>query len=121
MSEPERDDHGRFSRKVSDQDILKAFDFEATVEDPYLTVRELRQALAEHFDVDVTVEAVRYRLDGMTDDETIAKRDFGGAVAYRALVGPRLAPEIAEELAAEEFDRDEAIPLEEFESERGPE
>jgi hypothetical protein len=113
MTTQDRDeDSGRYSEKMRDQDLLKAFDYEATVDDPHLTVREITDALAEHFDIDVTTEAVRARLERMCDGETVAKRDFGGAVAYRALVGPELSDEVKEELAErEETPTDEYIEL----------
>ncbi|WP_246989639.1 helix-turn-helix domain-containing protein [Halorientalis marina] len=91
MATQDRDDNGQFEGKMRDQDILKAFDFEATAEDPYLTVSEVGDALATHWDIDVTDEAVRTRLEQMRDDDTIAKRRFGPGVAYRALVGPELS------------------------------
>jgi hypothetical protein len=91
MATQDRDDGGQFEGKMRDQDILKAFDFEATAEDPYLTVSEVGDALATHWDIDVTDEAVRTRLEQMRDDDTIAKRQFGPGVAYRALVGPELS------------------------------
>jgi len=51
-------------------------------------------ALSTHWDVDVTDEAVRTRLERMCDDETVARREFGPGVAYRALVGPELAADV---------------------------
>ena len=91
MASQDRGDDGQFGKKMRDQDILKAFDFEATAEDPYLTVSEVGDALATHWDIDVTDEAVRTQLEQMHDDDTIAKRRFGPGVAYRALVGPELS------------------------------
>lgn len=122
MATQNRDDQGRFGSKIRDQDILKAFDFEATVDDPYLTVKEVRAALAEHWDIDVTDEAVRVRLERMIEDETIAKREFGPAVAYRALVGPRLHPDIEAELEAAEaeYEAGETISHEELFGEPDP-
>ena len=94
MATQDRNDRGQFEGKMRDQDLLKAFDFEATAEDPYLTVSEVADALATHWDIDVTDEAVRTRLDGMCDDGTVTKREFGPGVAYRALVGPELADDV---------------------------
>jgi cobalamin biosynthesis protein CbiG len=95
MSGQHRNDDGRFGQKVTEQDILKTFDYEASDDEPYLTVKETRRALGEHFQISVTDEAVRYRLEQMLDDGRIDKRDFGGAVAYRARVGPRLSEDAA--------------------------
>jgi len=94
MATQDRDDKGRFDEKVREQDILKAFDFEATVDDPYLTATEVTAALARHWDIDVTSEAVRTRLEQMREDDLLARRQFGPSVAYRALVGPRLSDEV---------------------------
>lgn len=91
MASQNRDEKGRFNAKMHDQDVLKAFDYETTAEDPYLTVKEVTAALAEHFDIDVTTEAVRVRLETLQADDMVAKRQFGAGVAYRALVGPRLS------------------------------
>lgn len=95
MATQGRDERGRFDEKVREQDILKAFDFEATVDDPYLTVKEVTAGLADHWGIDVTTEAVRARLDQMVETELVAKRAFGPAVAYKAQVGPRLSDETA--------------------------
>lgn len=95
MATRNRDDRGQFSRKVQDQDILKTFDFEATDDDPFLTVSEVADALATHFGVDVTNETVRVRLEAMHDSGSVDRRQFGPGVAYRALVGPELAADVA--------------------------
>lgn len=94
MATQDRNEDGQFEGKMRDQDVLKAFDFEATADDPYLTVSEVGDALATHWDIDVTDEAVRTRLERMREDDLIAKRKFGPGVAYRALVGPRLADDV---------------------------
>jgi hypothetical protein len=99
MATQDRDEDGRFGEKMRDQDVLKAFDFETTDDDPYLTVSEVADALAEHWDVEVTNEAVRTRLERMRDDETVEKRRFGPGVGYRAAVAPRLAEDVAEAVA----------------------
>lgn len=111
MSGQHRDDGGRFDEKMTDQDILKAFDYETTDDDPFLTAREVTDALADHFEIDVTVEAVRLRLESMHEADTVAKRRFGSSVAYRTLVAPRLAPEVedAAESVAHELDDGETV------------
>lgn len=107
-----RDDRGQFSPKVSDQDILKAFDFEATIEDPFLTAGEVADALASHFEIDVTDETVRVRLQEMLDAGAVDRREFGPGVAYRALVGPELADEVIERSEERrETPRDEFVDL----------
>jgi hypothetical protein len=95
MAPQDRNDSGSPGEEIRDQDLLKAFDFEATAEDPYLTVSKVADALATHWDIEVTNEAVRIRLEQMRDDDTISKREFGSGVAYCALVGPELADDIA--------------------------
>ena len=102
MATQNRNEDGEFVGKMRDQDILKAFDFEATAEDPYLTVSEVADALATHWEIDVTDEAVRFRLERMCENETVTKREFGPGVAYRALVGPKLADGIEASLEATE-------------------
>ena len=109
MATRKRDDRGRFTRTVSDQDFLKVFDFEATDDDPYLTVSEIADALTTHFYLDVSDEAVRVRLEAMLDAGAVDRRKFGPSVAYRALIGPELAPEVA----ARSDDRQET-PRDEF-------
>ena len=112
MASRNRDDHGKFSRKVHDQDILKAFDFEATDDDPFLTVSEVSEALATHFGVNVTDETVRVRLESMHDADTVDRRQFGPGVAYRALVGPELAADVAARSdERQETPRDEFVEL----------
>ena len=102
MSAQDRDDTGQYTEKVRDQDILKVFDYDASPEDPYLTVQEVTDGLAEHFDIRVTAEAVRVRLNRMVDNDQMARRKFGPSVAYRALVAPELSEEIKAELEAQE-------------------
>lgn len=107
-----RDDRGQFSRKVRDQDLLKVFDFEATDDDPFLTVSEVADALETHFGIDVSDEAVRVRLQQMLDSGDVDRRQFGPGVAYRALVGPALAPDVAARSdERQETPRDEFVEL----------
>jgi hypothetical protein len=94
MGTSDRNNRQQNEGEMRDQDILKAFDFEATVEDPYLTVSEVADALATHWDIEVANEAVRIRLEQLRDGDTISKREFGSGVTYRALVGPELAEDI---------------------------
>jgi len=112
MATRNRDDRGQFSPKIRDQDILKAFDFEATDDDPFLTVSEVADALATHFGIEVSDEAVRIRLQAMLDAGDVDRREFGPSVAYRALVGPELAPDVAARSdERQETPRDEFVEL----------
>lgn len=80
--------------KMHTQDILKAFDYETTVDEPSLSASEVTNALAEHFDIHVTDEAVRVRLTRMSDDGLVGRQRLGPATAYRALVAPELSDEV---------------------------
>ncbi|MDZ7701802.1 MAG: helix-turn-helix domain-containing protein [Halobacteriales archaeon] len=95
MAAQNRDERGQFRRKVRDQDLLKAFDFEATADDPFLTVSEIAGASVTHFDIDVSDEAVRVRLQEMTNSGDVARREFGRALPTGPLVGPELAADVA--------------------------
>lgn len=112
MTTSNRDDRGRFSEKFRDQDVLNVFDFEASAEDPFLTVSEVTDALERHFDVEVSDEAVRIRLEELLDAGAVDRREFGPSVAYRALVGPALAAEVAARSdERQETSRDEFVKL----------
>jgi len=102
MATQNRRDDGQFGEKMRDQDVLKAFDFETTADDPYLTVRQVTQALATHWDIEVTEEAVRSRLEQLCESDAVEKRTFGPGVAYRALLGPELADEVEARLSESE-------------------
>lgn len=95
MAARNRDDRGQFARKFRDQDLLKAFDFEASADDPYLTVSDVTDALEIHFGIEVSNEAIRVRLEELLDAGIVDRREFGPSVAYRALVGPALAADVA--------------------------
>jgi len=62
MSEKARDDTGQYSSKVTDQDILKVFDYQTSAEEPMLKASEIVNGLSEHFDIHVSGETVRRRL-----------------------------------------------------------
>lgn len=89
-----RDTVGRFDTKLREQDLLKVFDYETTLEEPYLTVREIQIALERHFDIEVSDQTVRNHLNTMRETGDVSKRDFGSAVAYRAEVAPELADDV---------------------------
>ena len=62
MSNRARNNSGTYTDKLTEQDVLKAFDYETTAEAPMLTASEITDAVAEHFDIEVSSETVRRRL-----------------------------------------------------------
>lgn len=91
-----RDERGRFSEKVSEQDLLVAFDFVAESPDDWVTIGEVTEALAEHRDVSVSRETVRQRLQQMCEDGTVSRKQFGSsAVGWAAAVAPQLDADVA--------------------------
>jgi hypothetical protein len=112
MSNRARDDTGEYTEKFTEQDLLKAFDYETTAAEPMLTVSDLVAALAEHFDIDVSDQTVRRHLREMEADEVVASKQFGAsAVGWTALVGPRLAEDVQSEV--EQARHEDTVPLEE--------
>lgn len=105
--EQDRDDRGQFGPKMTEQDILKAFD---SAEDPMVTAGEVRDVLDEEFGVEVTSEAVRTRLRQLEDEGLVRSKRFGArAVGWQALVAPRLSAN-----AAERSEERRETPREEF-------
>ncbi|MGB9950827.1 helix-turn-helix domain-containing protein (plasmid) [Haloarcula marismortui] len=103
--------------EVTEQDVLKAFDYETTVDAPMLTVAEIADALAEHFDIEVGSEVIRCRLREMESDELVASEDSEDAtVEWTALVGPRLSDEVLADVEAveSELERGETVSLDEL-------
>lgn len=120
MSNRARDDNGEYTGKLTEQDLLKAFDYEATAEEPMLTVGELVAALRAHFDVDVSGQTVRRRLRAMEDDGQVASKQFGAsAVGWTALVGPRLAEDVRADVEAAR--QEDTVPLEDVADDLGVE
>jgi len=106
MSERNRGEGGKFTQKITDQDILKIFD---RTGEP-MTAPELAEELP------VTKEAVSRRLKQMHEDGLVGRKKTGArSVVWWAEVAPRLDPEVAKEV--EEADRENAIPLEELDEE----
>lgn len=98
---------GEFGEKVTEQEILKAFD---ATEDPFLTAGELAEELP------VSRQALHHRLDQMREKGLVDKKTTGArAAGWWATVAPRLDPDIT--ARAEAADREDAISLEELESE----
>lgn len=104
----ERDDEGRFSEKLRDQEILKVFDY---ADDPMLAAKEVAHGLHAHFGIEATPEAIRRRLGSMEEDELVASKEFGArATGWHALVAPALAEDVAAEVEARrDADRDEFV------------
>ncbi|MFB6113608.1 MAG: helix-turn-helix domain-containing protein [Halodesulfurarchaeum sp.] len=112
MAAQDRDDDGKYDKKMEDQELFKAFDYATTADEPYLTANEVTTVLREEFDIDMTVEGVRSRLETLSDVGLVQRREFGPGVAYRATVAPSLSQSAAktgdERL---DTDRDEFIEL----------
>lgn len=105
-----RDDRGQFGPKMSDQEVLKAFDY---AEDPMVTAGEVRDLLEEEVGVVVTKEAVRNRLKQLEGEGLVRSKEFGArAVGWHALVAPRLSEEAADRSEERrETAREEFVPL----------
>jgi len=104
-SQQGRDDAGRFDETVTEQEILKVFDYE---DDPVLTAGEVATGL-QRFGVQITPEGVRNRLNTMADDGLVSRKQLGArAVGWWAEVAPELAADTAAEVDrradAEEWD-----------------
>ena len=110
MSEIDRDESGRFTGKVSEQDILKAFD---NADAPFLTAPELSTELG------ISRQAVTYRLDRMHDSGLVGRKKTGSrSVGWWAKYAPKLAPEVADRLSTPE---EAAISHEDLKAELGVE
>lgn len=87
-----RDDAGRFEETVTEQEILKVFDYEA---DPVLTASEVAEGL-RRFGVEITPEGVRNRLERMDEKGLVSRKKFGArAVGWWAEVAPELDADVA--------------------------
>lgn len=92
-----RDDAGRFDKTVSEQEILKVFDYEA---DPVLTAPEVAEGLGR-FGKQITPEGVRNRLEEMADKGLVSRKKLGArAVGWWAEVAPELDTETVETIEA---------------------
>ncbi|MCD2200841.1 helix-turn-helix domain-containing protein [Halobacterium sp. KA-4] len=88
-----RDDTGQFKETVTEQDILKVFDYE---DDPVLTAPEVADGL-RRFGKQITPEGVRNRLEEMADQGLVSRKKLGArAVGWWAEVAPDLNTETAE-------------------------
>lgn len=105
----------RMTERPTHQNLLVAFDFDATDERPYLSVRGLQSALLEHRDVVATRETIRDVLTEMKfEGRQVVCRKRDDEWVWRATIGPRLAPEVAEDLK-QRRDDEEYVPLDDIE------
>lgn len=103
MSEQQRDESGEFTEKVSDQDVLKVFDF---ADEPVLTASEVAAQLP------ITREAAGRRLNQMREDGLVDRKQTGArAIAWWATVAPAPSPETLRDIEATEgeFEAGETI------------
>ena len=88
-----RDDTGQFTQSVTEQEILKVFDYE---DDPVLTATEVAEGL-RRFGVQITPEGVRNRLEEMGENDLVSRKKVGArAVGWWAEVAPELDSTTAE-------------------------
>lgn len=100
-----RDEAGRFDETVTEQEILKVFDYE---DDPVLTAPEVADGL-RRFGKQITPEGVRNRLGEMDEKGLVSRKKLGArAVGWWAEVAPALDPDVAETVderaASDEWD-----------------
>lgn len=101
-----REGGGKYGEKVTEQDILKAFDYS---DDPFLTTTELAEELP------VSRQAVAYRLEQMREKGLVDKKKTGARGAgWWAEVAPRLSEEAQHR--ADSADRENAHSLEDLEA-----
>lgn len=94
MSESDRDDQGRFTENVTNQDILKEFD---RAEAPFLTAPELAEGLP------ITRQGATYRLQRMRDDGLVDRKETGArSVGWWATVAPAPSDETVSDIEATE-------------------
>lgn len=103
MSESDRDDRGRFTESVTDQDILKVFD---RAEAPFLTAKELASELP------FTRQAATHRLNKMFDKGYVDRKEAGArAVGWWSTVAPAPSKETMRDIEATdgELERGETV------------
>ena len=92
-----RDKTGQFEETVTDQEILKVFDYE---DDPVLSASEVADGV-RRFGKHITSEGVRNRLEAMAADGLVSRKKLGArAVGWWAEVAPELDVETAETVDA---------------------
>jgi repressor of nif and glnA expression len=88
-----RDDAGQFEETVTEQDILKMFDYE---DDPVLTASEVADGL-QRFGTEITPEGVRNRLEQMAEKGMVSRKKLGArAVGWWAEVAPEIDTQTAD-------------------------
>lgn len=99
MSTDTERDGGKFTEKVTDNDILLVFERHDA---PFMSAKEVAEELP------ITKSAVNHRLNQMQDDGLVAKKKIGArAVAWWALEAPRLSAETKNALEESESDLEE--------------
>ncbi|CQH46035.1 uncharacterized protein HHUB_1188 [Halobacterium hubeiense] len=89
---PGRDEAGRFEETITEQDVLKVFDYE---DDRVLTATEVAEGL-RRFGKQITAEGVRNRLEKMSDEGLVSRKKLGArAVGWWAEVAPELEAKTA--------------------------
>lgn len=68
MSKQQRDDSGQYGKKVTDQDVLKVFDY---ADEPVLTAAEVADELP------LSQSAMNTRLNRMREDGLVARKKTG--------------------------------------------
>ena len=92
-----RDKTGQFEETVTDQEILKVFDYE---DDPVLSASEVADGV-RRFGKHITSEGIRNRLEAMAEDGLVSRKKLGArAVGWWAEVAPELDVETAETVDA---------------------
>ncbi|MDG5821843.1 MarR family transcriptional regulator [Natronococcus sp. A-GB7] len=106
MSENQpREGGGKYGEKVTEQDILKTFDYS---DDPFLTTTELAEELP------VSRQAVAYRLEQMREKGLVDKKKTGARGAgWWAELAPRLSEKAKQR--ADAADRENAHSLDDLE------
>lgn len=92
MNETDRDEHGQFTETVTEQDILKEFDY---ADAPFLTATELGEAL------DISRQAANYRLKQMREEGYVDRKQAGSrAVVWWATIAPAPSAETRRDIEA---------------------
>jgi repressor of nif and glnA expression len=92
-----RDKTGQFEETVTDQEILKVFDYE---DDPVLSASEVADGV-RRFEKHITSEGIRNRLEAMAEDGLVSRKKLGArAIGWWAEVAPELDAETAETVDA---------------------
>lgn len=103
MSETDRDEGGRFTESVTEQDILKVFD---RADAPFLTAKELADELS------FTRQAATYRLKQMHEKGHVDRKQTGArSVGWWSTVAPAPSEETLRDIEATEgeYERGETV------------